>query len=483
MNTFAPPTIAPCRPGLLISLALLLAGCAAAPDLGQPPQPKALPQYQNSQSLPSSANGQWADSQWWRKYGDAQLDALMDEALRQAPDMAAARARVVQAEGLAQQVGAALLPGADLNASINRDKQSYNNGMPAPTGFNTSGRATLDFSYELDFWGKNRAAVAAATSELTAAQADAAQARLVLTTSLAAGYAELARLFAERDAAAQALDVRGHTVELMRQRQQQGLETLGSVRQAESRQAAARADLEAADESIALQRHSLAALIGAGPDRGLAIARPASGLFRGQPRPATLAAELLGRRPDLAAARLRAEAAGKRIDVAQAQFYPNVNLTAFVGAQSLGLDLFAKSGSGIAGIGPAINLPIFRGGQLQGQYRVARADYDAAVASYDATLSQALREVADAVSSQAALTPQLEQRRLALQTADEAYRVSQNRYQGGLANYLDVLNTEDGVIASRRSLASLEARRFSLDIALIKALGGGYQPSEQQAAR
>ncbi|XLM21229.1 efflux transporter outer membrane subunit, partial [Chromobacterium piscinae] len=250
------------------------------------------------------------------------------------------------------------------------------------------------------------------------------------------------------------------------------------LRQAESREAAARADLEAADESIALQRHSLAALIGAGPDRGLAIARPASGLFREQRLPATLAAELLGRRPDLAAARLRAEAAAKRIDVVQAQFYPNVNLTAFVGAQSLGLDLFAKSGSGIAGIGPAVNLPIFHGGQLQGQYRAARADYDAAVASYDATLSQALREVADAVSSQASLTPQLEQRQLALTAADEAYRVSQNRYQGGLANYLDVLNTEDSVIAARRSLASLEARRFSLDIALIKALGGGYQPSE-----
>lgn len=462
--------------GLLAALALL-SGCAALPDMGSAPQTKPLQQYQNTQSLPSGQD-QWANSQWWLKYDDAQLSQLMDEALRQAPDLAAARARVKRAEGLAQQAGAALLPSADLNAAINRDKQSYNNGMPAPTGFNTSGRATLDFSYELDFWGKNRAAVAAATSELSAAQADAAEARLMLTTSLAAGYAELARLFAERDAAAQALDVRSHTAQLLRERQRQGMETLGSVRQAESREAAARADLEAADESIALQRHSLAALIGAGPDRGLAIARPASGLFREQRLPATLAAELLGRRPDLAAARLRAEAAAKRIDAVQAQFYPNVNLTAFVGAQSLGLDLFAKSGSGIAGIGPAVNLPIFHGGQLQGQYRLARADYDAAVASYDATLSQALREVADAVSSQASLTPQLEQRRLALQTADEAYRVSQNRYQGGLANYLDVLNTEDTVIASRRSLASLEARRFSLDIALIKALGGGYQPSE-----
>ena len=476
---FFPPRPLPI--GLLAALALL-GGCAAVPDMGPAPQIKPLQQYQNTQSLPSE-QGQWADGQWWRKYRDAQLDKLMDEALSQAPDLAAARARVERAEGLAQQAGAARLPGVDLNASINRDKQSYNNGMPAPIGFNSSGRATLDFSYELDFWGKNRASLAAATSELTAARADSAQARLMLTTSLAAGYAELARRFAERDAAAQALDVRSHTAQLMSERQRQGMETLGSARQAESREASARADLAAADENIVLQRHSLAALLGAGPDRGLAIARPPANLFREQRLPDTLAAELLGRRPDLAAARLRAEAAAKRIDVAEAQFYPNVNLTAFVGAQSLGLGLFDKAGSGIAGIGPAINLPIFRGGQLQGQYRAARGDYDAAVASYDAALSQALRETADAVASQAALTPQLEQRRLALQTADEAYRVSQNRYQGGLANYLDVLNAEDGVIASRRSLAALEARRFSLDVALIKALGGGYQQTERQATR
>lgn len=452
------------------------------PDMGPAPQIKPLQQYQNTQSLPAS-DGVWANEQWWKKYGDAQLNALMDEALSQAPDLAAARARIERAEGLAQQAGAARLPGVDLNASLNRDKQSYNNGMPAPAGFNTSARGTLDFSYELDFWGKNRASLAAATSDLTAVRADAAQARLLLTASLAAGYAELARLFSERDAAAQALDVREHTAKLMLQRWQQGMDTRGVLRQAESREAAARADLAAADESIVLQRHSLAALIGAGPDRGLAIARPGAKLFSEQRLPAALAAELLGRRPDLAAARLRAEAAAKRIDVAQAQFYPNINLTAFVGAQSLGLGLFDKAGSGIAGVGPAINLPIFRGGQLQGQYRAARGDYDAAVASYDATLSQALREVADAVSSQAALTPQLQQRQEALTAADEAYRVSQDRFDGGLANYLDVLTAEDSVIAARRGLANLQARRFSLDIALVKALGGGYQQTEQQAAR
>jgi outer membrane protein TolC len=152
-----------------------------------------------------------------------------------------------------------------------------------------------------------------------------------------------------------------------------------------------------------------------------------------------------------------------------------VNLSAYLGVQSLGLSYLTKNGSDIGGVGPAISLPIFRGGALQGNYRVARAEYDAAVASYNQTLTQALHEVADVMAQQQELGPQLEQRRLALKTAEESYQVMQNRYQGGLASYLDVLNAEDNVIASRRSAASLETRLFLLDVNLIKALGGGYQ--------
>jgi NodT family efflux transporter outer membrane factor (OMF) lipoprotein len=465
----------------LLQLALLgslfLTGCASIPDLGPAASSNTMQGMASQHTLPSGT-ADWMSSNWWQSYQDGQLNDIMQEALSQSPDLAAAQARLAKAAGQAEQTGASNLPSLDLNTSVTKLKQSYNNGMPVayvPHGYNNSAKVELDFSYEFDFWGKNRSAIAAASSELAAAQAEAAQSRLTVTSAIAAAYAELARLYAEQDAAEQALSVRQHSAQLLQQRFDNGLETMGSLRQAQSRQATASADLSAARQSIAQQKLSIAALMGAGPDRGLSLRRPAASLLHPQGLPATLQADLLGRRPDLAAARLRAEAAASRINVARAAFYPNVNLSAYLGVQSLGLSYLTKNGSDIGGVGPAISLPIFRGGALQGNYRVARAEYDAAVASYNQTLTQALHDVADVMAQQQELGPQLEQRRLALKTAEESYQVMQNRYQGGLASYLDVLNAEDNVITSRRSSTSLETRQFLLDVNLIKALGGGYQ--------
>ena len=462
---------------LTLLSSLLLAGCASVPELGPAASSNTMHEMATQQTL-SPGTADWMKANWWQSYQDGQLDDIMQEALRQSPDLAAAQARLAKAAGQAEQTGASDLPSLDLNSSVTKLKQSYNNGMPVayvPHGYNNSAKVELDFSYEFDFWGKNRAAIAAASSELAAAQAEAAQSRLTLTSAIAAAYAELARLFAEQDAAEQALTVRQHSAQLLQQRFDNGLETLGSLRQAQSREATASADLSAARQAIAQQKLSIAALMGAGPDRALSLRRPAASLLHPQGLPATLQADLLGRRPDLAAARLRAEAAASRIKVARAAFYPNVNLSAYLGVQSLGLSFLTKSGSDIGGVGPAISLPIFRGGALQGNYRVARAEYDEAVASYNQTLTQALHDVADVMAQQHELGPQLEQRRLALKTAEESYQVMQNRYQGGLASYLDVLNAEDNVITSRRISTSLETRQLLLDVNLIKALGGGYQ--------
>ena len=222
-------------------------------------------------------------------------------------------------------------------------------------------------------------------------------------------------------------------------------------------------------------RAVIAALLGAGPDRGLTIARPAAPAVREFGLPENLAADLLGRRPDIVAARLRAEAAGKRIDVARKSFYPNVNLAGFIGAQSLGLDLLTESGSDIGQAGLALSLPIFQGGRLSGAYRGARAEYDAAVADYDATLTQALKEVADAAVSERALAVRLGAARQALAKGEEAYRIARVRYEGGLDSYTSVLTAENAVILQRRAAADLDSRALTLDAALVRALGGGFR--------
>jgi NodT family efflux transporter outer membrane factor (OMF) lipoprotein len=462
----------------LLGVAALTA-CATLPGNAPREAMKPSTAYASTQSFTAPA-GNWPGAGWWKGYGDAQLDALIEEGLAGSPSVASADARLRRASAFQQSTRGALFPQVSATSSITEQKQSYNHLSPAtmtPQGWNDYGRSTLDMTWELDFWGKNRAALAAATSEAIAAGADADQARLALSTAIASNYAELARLYSALDTAVAARDLRTKTAELFGKRFENGLETRGSQRQADSRRAASEADVLSLEEQIALQKNRLAALLGAGPDRGLAIARPNVDFTRAFTLPTTLTAELIGRRPDLVAARLRAEAAAKHIHVTRAQFYPNVNLSAFIGVQSLGLDMLKESGSDIGSAGPAITLPIFNGGKLRGQLRGAEAEYAEAVANYDSVLVQALQEVADAVVSQRALAPQIERVGVAVDAAREAWVVQNNRYEGGLATYLDVLTAEDYLLGNLRTQSDLESRSMTLDVALTKALGGGYQTS------
>ena len=464
------------RLALAALVAAALAACATLPDPQPRPQGKPAGQYAAEQSFAAPA-ASWPADRWWQDYRDAQLDALITEALAGSPTMAAAKARLERARSNAQITGAALQPQVSANGSITEQKQSSNYLTPpsaTPEGWNDYGRATLDFSWELDFWGKNRAALAAATSEVDATRADEAQARITLATSVASAYAELARLHAALETATAARDVRAKTAALFRQRFENGLETLASVRSAESRRAGAEADVLSLNEQLGLQRNRIAAFLGAGPDRGLKIAAPAIDLGRTFALPEQIPAELLGRRPDIVAARLRAEAAGKRIDQARAAFYPNVNLSAFIGVQALQLNNLNKSGSGIGSIGPAISLPIFDGGRLRGQLRGTEADYAEAIANYDRAVVQALQDVADAATSQKLLGAQIARTDESVAAAREAWQIQGNRYTGGLATYLDVLSAEETLLSSLRTQTDLHSRSLALDVALVRALGGGY---------
>ncbi len=271
------------------------------------------------------------------------------------------------------------------------------------------------------------------------------------------------------------MTVRQRTSGLIGERLGQGLENQSAAEQAHAGLAASQAQLAAVDESIGLTRDRIAALMGQGPDRGLKIGRPMPGAIKAFGLPQGLQADLIGRRPDVAAARLRAQAASQRIKSAKAEFYPNVNLSALIGLQSLGLSSLVKAGSGYGAVTGALSLPIFSAGRLEGAYRGRRAEYDAAVASYDSTLTHALQDVADVAVSERALGTRLSRGQEALGASQRAYDLAQARYRGGLSPYLDVLTAEDSLIANRRAVADLQTRAFALDIDLVRALGGGFQ--------
>ena len=465
------------RPLYIAALVFATAGCAQIPSEEQNlSSPKNINDYQATASFAASAIA-WPESNWWTQYGDPQLNGLIEEALSNSPDIAIAIARVRQSEASAQISGAKLLPQIGAAASITEQQQSYNYLSPSaftPQGWNDYGMLAADIKWEIDFWGKNRAGLAAATSELEAKRADQAQARLLISTSVATSYSELARLFAARATSEQAVLVRKKTAELFAERYNNGMENLGSVRQAQAGLADAEQLFLFVQEQIGLQRNQLAALMGAGPDRGLSITPPKLNLNRDFGLPKEISVNLLGRRPDIVAARLQAQAQSSRIDQKQADFYPNINLMGLIGFQSLGLNVLTQSSSTVGSIGPALYLPIFTGGRLTGELRGARAQYEESVGNYNQAVVKALQDVADAALSKKSLTPRLLKTEEALSAATDAYRVARERYEGSLSSYLEVLTAEDAMLNNMRLLTDLQSRAFTLDIALTRALGGGY---------
>ena len=464
---------------LLVSSALALSACVGAPHSGDATGPKPIASFAAEQSFAAPA-ADWPNDRWWDAYGDAQLSGLVDEALKGAPTLAAAEARLASANAATSVARADTLPSLEGSASVATTEQSRIEGFPPfiqellPQGYKGNGRLALDFAYDLDLFGKNRAALAAQVSEAQATQADLAEARLTLSTAIAGAYADLVRLGAEREAAVEAVKNREATAKLTSMRVENGLDTRAELKQAEAATPASQADVESIDEQILLTRHRIAALMGEGPDRGLAITIPASESVKPFGLPADLRLHLVARRPDIVAARLRAQEAAKRIDVAYASFFPDISLTGYIGQQSLGLSELFNPAAAIGSIGPTITLPIFEGGRLRGQYHGAQADYAQAVAAYDATLSQALQDVADAAASVQSAARQLDDRRAALTAAEQAYAIAKERYEGGLSSFVSVLTAEDAVILDRRAYADASSRAFSLDITLVHALGGGY---------
>lgn len=468
----------------VVSALALLAACA--PDLGVAPQMSPAANYAAERALGAADAKAWPDQDWWKAYHDPQLDALIDEALAGSPDLKAAEARWRAAGAQAEQAGAALMPSLNASGGVQATGIELNlPGLPqsvkqaVPTHVQPVTQLGAKLQYEIDFFGKNRAAVAAASSQRRAAEFELQAARLQISTAVASAYADLVRLTADRDAAVEAVRVRGDTLTLVSQRVRNGLENQGQAAQSRAEQNVSLGDVAVIDADIDTVRHQLAALVGAGPDHGLDVTPNPASVSTPWGLPSNLPADLIGRRPDVAAARLRAQAAADRIKVARADFYPNVSLTGSITDLSVTPDQIFTHTILLGQVGPAVSLPLFRGGRLQGVYRGARASYDEAVAVYNKTLVDALRDVADAVSAQKALANQLDYVRKAVADSQKAHDLAVLRYKGGLSPYLVVLTAQSTLIQQKRAAADLQARMLSANVALVRALGGGFADNEQ----
>lgn len=469
----------PARP-LLLSLlaAAVLAGCASSKGVDTQAKlddPNALAAQRTLGAQPSAPDA-WPRSDWWKSLNDPQLDKLVDEALAGAPGLRIAEARVRRALAVAQVQGAGRYPDLTFSASVTRQRFSEHGLVPPPFAGAYVNLPQLQASanYELDLWGKNRSAYEAAVGEARAAQVDAQAARLTLAVNVALAYVQLQRAYLQLDVAEKSLKQREQVFSLTQQRYDAGIDSRLALKQAEAALPATREQIAQLRETIDLVGHQLAALLGAGPDRAIDIARPSASTTPLARIPSALPAELLGRRPDIVAQRLRVEAAAKTIDVAKAQFYPNVSLTAFLGLQSFTLDNFFDAGNRFFGAGPAISLPLFDSGRLRGNLATRNADYDAAVEQYNQTLVDALREVADQLSSFSTLAEQRSEHGQAQATAQEAYDLALLRFREGIGNYLEVLSAETALLQQQSLEADLEARALSLTINLARALGGGF---------
>jgi NodT family efflux transporter outer membrane factor (OMF) lipoprotein len=463
----------------ILVAALVLAGCASFDRSAPRASLRNANELRAAQSLRAGtlSDAAWPSIDWWKGLGDPQLDALIVEALAGSPTLGIAQARLRRAQAAAASAKAALAPQVSANLAMTRERYSANGLVPPPYAgtWNWQNQATLDFTYELDFWGRNRAALQAALGEAKATEVDAFAARLMLSVSIAQAYVELQRDYGQLDVAEATLEQRTKLLDLTERRVAAGLDSRVELKQAEAAVPESRGQIAKLREAIGLSRNQLAALLGQGPDRGLAIARPLAQPGRHPSAlPTNVPADLIGRRPDVVAQRWRVESAARGIEVARAAFYPNLSLTAFAGLQSIGLAHFLNSASGIAGIGPAVSLPIFNGGALRAGLSARHADYDAAVEQYNQAIVEALRDVVDQLTSMRYLDEQRVQQRLALDSAQQANDLAVLRYREGLGNYLQVLSAESQVLAQKSLAADLDARALALSVNLTRALGGGY---------
>ncbi|MFK2904672.1 efflux transporter outer membrane subunit [Dyella ginsengisoli] len=459
---------------LLAAMTAALAACVMPPHkLDHPTLRDDVPLA----GLPTAARAGWPAAEWWTAYQDDQLDRLIDQAMRQAPDLALAQSRLGGAEQSIR--AAAAQAGLNINGSaqVARQRLSEHGLIPSKfLGFTWYNQADLgvQLRYDFDWWGKTRAAVESALDQAHAAEAQRSVAALAIQYAVADTYfgwqADQARLAL----ADQALAVQQRLTDIAELRVRQGVDLPDEATRAQAQLAAAREMRTAIDSSARIRLAALASLVGVAPaELPKLTPRPLPAVSGSLPAGAGL--DLIARRPDIAASRWQVEAALKQTDVARAQFLPDLSISALAGLSSIDLGQLFTASSRTFALTPALHLPLFNSGLLQANYGLSKAQLDGAVAQYNSVVLQAARDVSTQALTAQMLAERRTQQEVQLDADKRLLAAAQARAAQGVRDARESLAARAQLLQQRDAATQLQAQAVSTDLALIKALGGGYR--------
>ncbi|MBR8268793.1 efflux transporter outer membrane subunit [Burkholderia cenocepacia] len=470
------------RPVALAAIvtATAVAGCTVGPDYRRPPvdTPAAWRlDPADAYWQPAAPARAPLDPAWWTAFGDAQLDALEADALRNNQNLKAMAARYDQAKATLASVASAQYPAVGLNASGQRFKISADRPQ---TNYATRSMSTVQneiqvgaaVSYELDLFGRVRRNVEAAQASSEQARDDFANARLVLSADLASSYFALRELDTEIDVVKRSIDLQQKALDYVSARHD-----LGAVSGLDLLQQRAQLDATRTQAQLLIQQRAqvetaIATLVGAPapefslPPRVVPINAPTL--------PTGMPSDLLQRRPDVASAERAMAAANAQIGVARAAYFPRITLS-----PDLGWDVTRFAGlftvpALLWSVGGSLSQPLFEGGKLKAGVDFAQAGYVAAQASYRQTVLTAFQEVQNAVTGLSVLAQAAQQASAAVDDARKLVSLAQDRYAGGLTPFIDVLTAQQQLLTSERQAVQIQGQRAALVVFLAKALGGGW---------
>jgi NodT family efflux transporter outer membrane factor (OMF) lipoprotein len=454
---------------------LVLSGCAVGPRYSRPAtavpsEYKELPPNWKT----AQPNDQIAKGNWWEVFQDPQLNALEQQIKVSNQTLKSAQAQFEQARALVRINRSAQYPYVTAGMSATRNHQSINrpNGRLAPTNSYTDLQLPVDASYEADVWSRVRRTVEAARASAQASAADLESVSLSFHADLATDYFQLRALDAEEQLLNSTVSAYEKALELTQNRYSGGVASQVDVAQAQTQLETTRAQAIDLGVQRAQLEHAIAVLIG---QPAPAFSLPGSPLNSTPPVvPAGFPSDLLERRPDIAGNERRMAVANAQIGIAKAAYYPTITLSATGGFEGSSITNWFNGPSGFIAAGASALGTVFDAGRRRAVTDEAKASYDQAVANYRDTVLGAFQEVEDNLAALRLLEDEAKTQDVAVTSAEHSLTLSANRYKGGVATYLEVITAQSTALADQRTAVEIAGRRMTASVALIKALGGGW---------